>query len=140
MPDILLDPKLKEDCHLLGHLENNALLLMRNSLFPWFVLVPHTSEIEFYKLDAELQMKLVGQINLVSQFIEDNYSIDKLNIGSIGNIVSQLHVHIIGRSHDDECWPDVVWGVKKFKPYEQNQVSQIKEKLLVSLQNLFRAK
>lgn len=138
MPEFSLDPALKNDCHLLGYLDSSVLLLMRNALFPWFVLVPRTSEIEFYRLAPELQIKVVDQINLVSRFIEQNFQIDKLNIASIGNIVSQLHVHVVGRSRNDICWPGVVWGVKESRPYEPEQVAQIQEKLATSFPELFR--
>jgi diadenosine tetraphosphate (Ap4A) HIT family hydrolase len=139
MLDIPLDPRLEKDCHFMGEFDSSSvLLLMRNSLFPWFVLVPRTKEIEFYKLEPELQTKVLEQINLLSQFIEDNFSIDKLNIGSIGNIVSQLHIHVVGRRRDDVRWPDVVWGVKEFKVYEPGQLSDIKKKLDISFQRLFR--
>jgi len=111
---------------------------MRNSLFPWFVVVPDTSEIEFYKLESDLQTKVLNQINLVSRFIEQAYSTDKINIASIGNIVSQLHVHIVGRYKSDICWPGVVWGVKEFKQYEPDQIKQIKNKLLVTFEGQFQ--
>jgi diadenosine tetraphosphate (Ap4A) HIT family hydrolase len=139
MTDFSLDPVLKKDCHLLGDLDSSVLLLMRNALFPWFVLVPRTSEIEFYRLDRESQVKVVNQINLVSRFIEETFQIDKLNIASIGNIVSQLHVHVVGRSRNDICWPGVVWGVQEFRPYESDQVAQIEDKLAATFPAIFRA-
>jgi len=132
-----VNEKLLEDCYLLGRFDDSILLLMRNALFPWFVLVPQSNEIEFYKLEHDLQAKLIEQVNYISAFIEDNYSIDKINIASIGNVVSQLHVHIIGRSKDDACWPGVVWGTKEFKPYEAGQVKQIKGKLAEAFQGIF---
>ncbi len=132
MPDFVLDPKLLEDCHTLGSFDNSILLLMRNALFPWFVLVPQAKEIEFYRLDLELQLEILGQINFLSQFIDENYSIDKINIGAIGNIVSQLHVHVVGRRKTDVCWPGVVWGTTECEPYEPEQVELIREKLVIS--------
>ena len=134
--ELSLDPRLKEDSYMIGCFDCSVLLLMKNSLFPWFVLVPFSNETEFHKLSQELQLKILNQINLVSRFIEDNNKIDKINIGAIGNVVSQLHVHIIGRSRDDICWPDVAWGVKEFKQYKPDQVKQIKENLLASFQDL----
>ena len=123
---------------MLGSFDSSHLLLMRNALFPWFVLVPFTNEIEFHKLGQEMQLEVLFQINLVSKFIEDNNKTDKINIGAIGNIVSQMHVHIIGRSKDDICWPGVVWGTTEFKSYKPGQVEEIKDKLIVSLQGKFQ--
>lgn len=136
MTDVWINEKLLEDSYLLGHFDGSILLLMRNALFPWFVLVPQSTEVEFYKLDHELQVKVLEQVNYISGFIEDSFSIDKINIASIGNVVSQLHVHIIGRSKDDACWPGVVWGTKEFKPYEEDQIEHIKEKLAKTFQGI----
>ena len=136
MNDTRVNEKLLEDCYLLGRFDGCVLLLMRNALFPWFVLVPQTNEIEFYKLDHDLQVKLIEQINHMSEFIEEHFRIDKINIASIGNVVSQMHVHVIGRTKDDVCWPGVVWGTRKFKPYEADQIEQIKEKLAEAFQGV----
>ncbi len=139
MPDIILDSRLKADGHLLGWLGATHVLLMRNALFPWIVLVPDTDEIEFYKLDAGFQMRIMSQVNLISEFIHSNFEIDKINIGLIGNVVPQLHVHVVGRNRKDICWPDVVWGVKPFSPYEPEHVEQIKDKLALRLMSAFCA-
>ncbi|HXK57102.1 MAG: HIT domain-containing protein [Gammaproteobacteria bacterium] len=139
MPGIGLDTRLKQDSHLLGWLGSTDLLLMRNALFPWFVLVPETDEIEFYKLDSRIQMQLLTQINLISEFIESNFQIDKLNIGLIGNVVPQLHVHVVGRRREDICWPGVVWGVKESIPYAAGQVEKIVTQLLLLPHAAFRA-
>jgi diadenosine tetraphosphate (Ap4A) HIT family hydrolase len=113
MNDARVNEKLLEDCYLLGRFDDSILLLMRNALFPWFVLVPQTNE-----------------------FIEDHYRVDKINIASIGNVVTQMHVHVIGRTKDDVCWPGVVWGTREFKPYEADQIEQIKEKLAEAFQGV----
>ncbi|MCB1870068.1 MAG: HIT family protein [Gammaproteobacteria bacterium] len=139
MSGVLLDPRLKRDCHPLGRLEGSELLLMRNALFPWFVLVPETAEIEFYRLEMQLQMQLLSQINLLSEFIVENFPTDKINIGMIGNMVSQLHVHVVGRNREDSCWPGVVWGTQQFRPYETGEVVKIAEKLTSSMHGRFSA-
>ena len=101
------------------------LLLMNNSLVPWFILVPNTSEKEIYDLSFSDQAALMQEINTLSAFIKDNFDITKLNVASIGNIVSQLHVHVVGRNMSDYCWPGVVWGASGKKPYNDAQVSKI---------------
>ena len=140
MSGTLLDPRLEKDTHLLGSLDTTQLLLMRNALFPWFVLVPETDEIEFYKLDPKIQVQLLDQINLLAEFIESHYPIEKMSIGLIGNMVSQLHVHLVGRNRKDICWPDVVWGVKEFKPYQPGEVEKTVEKLVQAMRERFRAR
>ena len=124
-----LDDRLKADCYRLGTCDDNILLLSKNALFPWFILVPNTDETEYHKLSSSQQASTQQQINAIAQFIEQNFSTDKINIASIGNIVSQLHVHIIGRSKEDACWPNVVWGTAHFKNYESNAVAIIRNQL-----------
>lgn len=136
--DITLDPRLAGSTHQLGTFGDCFLLLSKNALFPWFILVPITQEIEFHKLDTQQQAKIQQHINAVAQFIEEHFSTEKINIASIGNIVSQLHIHIIGRNHNDACWPGVVWGTTEFKAYEEDEVSSIKTKLVDTLKGIFR--
>ena len=124
-----LNHKLAADCHLLGRTGTILLLLNRNALFPWFILVPETDEIEFYKLSQPQQTELLALINHLSRFIENHFDVDKLNIATIGNVVSQLHIHVIGRHHHDPCWPGVVWGTDKFEEYSLQAVADIKAKL-----------
>lgn len=126
---ITLDSRLANDTYRLGAFAGSELLLMNNALFPWFVIVPDTTETEFYSLNRETQMALLEQINCVSQFITGNFRVDKLNIGAIGNIVSQMHIHVVGRRHDDPCWPHVVWGCKHSLAYQTNELTEIINKL-----------
>ena len=124
-----IDKKLQEDTYFIGVLQGDALLLMRNALFVWFVVVPDTQETELYLLDEKRRVKLSENVNLVSKFVDDNFPVDKINVASIGNIVKQLHVHIVGRSHADVCWPGVVWGDGRFKAYDAVELSALKDKL-----------
>jgi len=137
--EITLDSRLKADTYPLGSMGDSLLLLSRNALFPWFILVPATREIEFHKLGAEQQANAQQHINAIAQFIEGYFSTDKINIATIGNIVSQLHIHIIGRHHSDACWPNVVWGTNQFKAYETDELAAIKSQLGKTLKNIFRA-
>lgn len=124
-----LDNRLRDDCHILGSLDSTCLLLSKNALFPWLILVPDTMEIEFYKLDQETQLILLNLITRLSAFIEKHFQIDKINIATIGNVVSQMHVHIVGRSVDDPCWPGVVWGCDQFSAYTDKQLKEIRSNL-----------
>ena len=132
-----LDPRLINDCFLLGHLKSSRLLLLNNSLVPWFILVPDTTHTEIYQLPHDQQLDLLDQINILSNHIKQNFSIDKLNVAAIGNIVSQLHIHIIGRHIDDFCWPGVVWGTTERRPYQNSDVDAIKSQLIHYLPDIF---
>ena len=134
-----LDPRLAADCHRFGQLGDAELLLMNNAHFPWLILVPHSSQTELHELELSQQQALLTSINLLSDFIKQHFSSDKLNIATIGNIVSQLHIHIIGRRHDDLCWPGVVWGTSHKTPYIDSDVQQINTALIKHLGNSFIA-
>ena len=133
-----IDSRLLNDCHVLGKLEVSYLLLMNNANVPWFILVPETEQTEYYLLSDELQKSLNNEINWMSEFISAEYHPDKLNVATIGNVVKQMHVHIVGRAENDYCWPNVVWGVKADKSYPEEAVEAIKQRLLFRLDGLFK--
>lgn len=133
MPTFTLDHRLVTDCYQLGRLDKADLLLMNNAHFPWLVLVPHTQQTEFFELTNDEQHALLISINALSGFIKQHFSSEKLNIASIGNVVKQLHIHIIGRHHKDLCWPGVVWGTAHSKPYVNTQVKAISDTLAQQL-------
>ena len=125
MDNFELDPRLANDCLVLGKINISLLLLVNNSLLPWFILVPKTSVTEMTDLSASDQADLMEEINLLSAFIKGNFKISKLNIAAIGNIVSQLHIHIVGRDPSDFCWPNVVWGTHEREPYTDERINEI---------------
>lgn len=130
MSDLIIDPRLQADSHLLGQLPLSQVRLMNNVLFPWLILVPCVTQNEIHQLERQQQIQLLDEITAISRFLEDHFNIDKINVGAIGNIVRQLHVHIVGRSEDDHCWPNVVWGVEERKPYTQQQITVIAAQLV----------
>jgi len=93
-----LDSRLDNDCFTLGQLKTSRLLLLNNSLVPWFILVPETSATEIYELPHAQQLELLDEINLLSNHLKQNFAVDKLNVAAIGNIVNQMHIHIVGRN------------------------------------------
>ena len=116
-----LDTRLQSDCFVLGKLGLSHLLLMNNALFSWFILVPETQVFEICDLEEHVQHVLLDEVNRLSGFIRQHFAVDKLNVAAIGNVVRQLHVHVIGRRQDDICWPGVVWGSGKTKPYDDRE-------------------
>ena len=125
MDHFKLDSRLANDCLVLGELKISLLLLVNNSLLPWFILVPKTSAKEVTDLSRSDQDALLDEVNLLAAFVKTNFSITKLNIAAIGNIVSQLHIHVVGRDPSDYCWPDVVWGSKEREPYTAEMIDEI---------------
>ena len=127
--NFIIDPKLQADSCLLGQLPLSQVRLMDNALFPWLILVPCVTQYEIHQLERDLQIQLLDEITTISHFIDHHFNPDKINVGAIGNIVRQLHVHIVARSEDDSCWPGVVWGVKEHKSYSQQQIAVIANNL-----------
>ncbi len=123
--DFVLDSRLESDCHILGKFDSTLLLLMDNAFVPWFILVPQVDVTEFHELQQETQLQLLEQINLISNYLKQELSVDKVNVAAIGNIVRQLHIHVVGRSETDYCWPNVVWGAEGRKPYAELELQEI---------------
>lgn len=118
MENFVLDPKLERDSITLGEFDLSVLLLMDNALVPWFILVPKVNAKELYELDEDQQLMLWTEINTLSEFLKEELRVDKINVAAIGNIVPQLHVHVIGRYKDDFAWPNTVWGRNEKEEYE----------------------
>ncbi|MCI0506231.1 MAG: HIT family protein [Gammaproteobacteria bacterium] len=118
MENFSLDPKLESDTIKLGEFDLSLLLLMDNALVPWFILVPKLNASELYELDADQQLMLWTEINTISEFLKEELHVDKINVAAIGNVVPQLHVHVIGRYTDDFAWPHTVWGRIEREEYE----------------------
>ena len=137
MESFIVNASLDRDCITLGELNDGVVLLMNNSLIPWLIWVPRTQKTEIYELSQHEQKLMLDSINLLSRFIKNQFDIDKLNIASIGNIVKQMHVHIVGRNESDHCWPNVVWGTKTSTEYKQEQVSNLLGALAKELGSAF---
>jgi len=129
MTDFRLDPRLASDCIILGEMRLSLLLLMNNALVPWFILVPRRNETELFELSKDDQLTLLEEINLLSVFIKTVLGAEKLNVAAVGNVVRQLHIHVVGRSSTDFRWPDVVWGAEEKRPYAAEEVAAIRKTL-----------
>jgi diadenosine tetraphosphate (Ap4A) HIT family hydrolase len=124
-----IDKDLLQNCQQVMESDRFSYLLHHNAEVVWFILVPHTEVTELYQLDSGLQLQVYQQINILSDYIHNHFSIDKINVASIGNVVPQLHIHVIGRRRDDVYWPDVVWGKKFKKKRDSTQISLISSQL-----------
>ena len=134
MKTFVLDSRLAADCFVLHDTPHYILLRMNNALLPWLILVPKVDVSEWYELDKTCQDRMMGLVNRLSAFIKQEYTVDKLNIATIGNIVSQLHIHIVGRRQDDYCWPNVVWGAEGREDIPADEVKALASKVKEYLQ------
>lgn len=111
MTDFVLDPRLAADTAFIADGPLSQVRLMDDTRFPWLVLVPRVNGVsEWLDLDGGQQRLLLAEINQAGQLIRAQPGVEKLNIGALGNIVRQLHVHLIGRHDGDPAWPGPVWG------------------------------
>lgn len=141
MNDFELDKRLNADCITLGYLNDviadpeiksaaSILLLMNNADFPWFVIVPMgVDAIDVDGLTEQQQLQMLKEANALSAFLKRHYPVDKINFASIGNIVKQMHFHLVARTEQDSAWPGVVWGTSATKKYSNEQVKQLKSLL-----------
>lgn len=130
-----LDPRLKNDCYQLAESKHSLWLLLNNSHFPWLIIVPKVQESELYLLTQEQQAQIQLETNLLSEFVDNTFDCSKLNVACIGNVVKQMHIHIIGRSESDPCWPGVVWGTSFKLVYQAADILEIQTKLQLFCQH-----
>ena len=124
-----LDPRLAADTLPIGDLRLSRALLMNDARYPWLILVPRRTNLsEIVELAAQDRAVLMDEIAAASAFLRALPHVDKLNVGALGNIVKQLHVHVLGRAVGDAAWPGPVWGVGARLPYEAAEAgAMIKE-------------
>ncbi len=129
-----LDPRLVADTHPIGELQLSIVLLMDDARFPWLVLVPRIAGArELLDLDEADRHTLMGELTHVGRALETLLTPDKLNVAALGNIVSQLHVHVIVRYTNDAAWPQPVWGHGEQLRYEAGTCKEMVARLRKAL-------
>jgi diadenosine tetraphosphate (Ap4A) HIT family hydrolase len=129
-----LHPQLEKDCIAIGKLQLSRLLLMNDSQFPWFILVPEIEGItEIYQLSKQQQSLLIEESSLLAEKLNTLYKADKINIAAIGNLVPQLHVHHVVRYRSDKAWPAPVWGRFPAIPYSEQELAEANRLITHSL-------
>lgn len=128
-----LHSQIEADSSLITDLPLCQVRLINNATYPWVLLIPRQDNIkETIDLSDEDQHQLMKEIAQVSKVVQSLYSPDKLNVAALGNMVPQLHVHVIARFKDDPAWPSPIWG-KGGQPYDehgqQTVISKIKQAL-----------
>jgi len=126
-----LDDRLQSDTTLIGRLPLCQVLLMNDNRYPWVILVPVRIDAkEIYHLSEEDRIQLMKESAWVLEKMSDHFSAKSMNVASLGNVVSQLHIHHIARYADDPAWPGPVWGHSPAVPYSSEaleiQVHELK--------------
>lgn len=120
-----LHPQLADDTHPLAQFALSELRLMDDANYPWLVLVPRVADaVELIDLDATQRHALTDEIDRVSRALRDLFHPHKLNVAALGNLVPQLHVHVIARYEQDPAWPKPVWGMAAALPYTEEALIQ----------------
>jgi diadenosine tetraphosphate (Ap4A) HIT family hydrolase len=129
MAEFKIHKQLLSDTHYLGQFPTSHVLLHKNALLPWFILVPERGIADLLDLPEEVRENIIREAAALSAFIKKTLGCPKVNFASIGNVVPQLHLHIIGRRPDDPCWPAPVWGnlheTKKYSPAELGEITEL---------------
>ena len=135
MTTFVLHPQLAKDTALIGRIGECLLLLMKDARYPWLILVPEQEGLrELHDLSDDQFSSVTQIIKQTSLRLQTLTEALKINVAALGNMVPQLHIHIIARREDDASWPGPVWGVGIAEPYTEDEltvlVATLKESLL----------
>ncbi|TKR33605.1 HIT domain-containing protein [Luteimonas gilva] len=129
-----LHPQLAEDTHPLATFGLCELRLMDDANYPWLVLVPRIVDaVELIDLDAAQRHALTDEIDRAGRLLRAAFRPDKLNVAALGNLVPQLHVHVVARYRDDPAWPRPVWGMAAARPYAEEALIERIQRLRAAL-------
>jgi diadenosine tetraphosphate (Ap4A) HIT family hydrolase len=121
-----LHPQLDRDTASLGDLPLSRVLVINDANYPWLLLVPRRPDIvEVLDLDEVEQAQLMTEITRVARALRTVTNCHKLNIAALGNVVPQLHVHVIARFRNDAAWPKPVWGAAPPRTYERDELHNL---------------
>ena len=129
-----MDKRLVGDTVELGDFALSRVLLMNDSRYPWLILVPRVVDAsEVFDLQLEQQQELWQETQIVAHALKHAFAADKINIATLGNVVSQLHMHIVVRMQNDEAWPAPIWGLGVPQPYSESALIEMRTRLQAAL-------
>ncbi|SNR84772.1 HIT family protein [Pseudomonas segetis] len=125
-----LDSRLQSDTRVVGDFPLCRLLLMNDANYPWFILVPRREAVtEVFDLDAADQLLLWQETSQLAAFLKQEFAADKMNIATLGNMVAQLHMHVVARRATDAAWPAPVWGKAPVQAYTEAEIADLRRRL-----------
>lgn len=132
----VMDSRLQQDSHVLGDFPLCRLLLSKDANYPWFILVPKRAGVsELFDLSQEDQLQFWKETTYLAEALKGEFAADKMNVATLGNVVSQMHMHVIVRHQHDAAWPAPVWGKVPAVEYAPGQVEAIGRRLRELLGN-----
>ncbi len=127
---LILDEQLERDSFPVVDLPLSTVRLLNDTRYPWLLLIPRVKDVaEIHDLDEQAQLLLTREITKSSLILTDLFMPTKINVGALGNIVRQLHIHVIARFDTDHTWPNPVWGVGNAIPYKDRELAERLSKL-----------
>ncbi|GBU17190.1 MULTISPECIES: HIT family protein [Methylobacterium] len=129
MSDFSLDPRLAADTVPVGDLPLCSVLMMDDRRFPWLVLVPRRLGLrEVTDLSEDDARLLWEETRLAARVAQALWRPDKVNVASLGNVVGQLHMHVVARFASDAAWPGPVWGHGSREPFPAHTLEMLAER------------
>jgi diadenosine tetraphosphate (Ap4A) HIT family hydrolase len=129
-----LDGRIARDSDLIATLDLCQLRIQNDSRWPWLVMVPQRADMtEIFELSEADQALLSAEVNQVAAALKKITGATKINVGALGNIVRQLHVHVIARFEGDANWPGPIWGYGSAEPYDSDKRQALKNILMEKL-------
>ncbi|WP_120496413.1 HIT domain-containing protein [Kiloniella sp. EL199] len=134
--EFALHERLEADTAIITELPYCRVLLMNDSQYPWLILVPRYNDLrDLHDLPKDLFAAVMEEIRYVSEVLTKECNAFKINVAALGNMVPQLHIHVIARFENDAAWPGPVWGVKEPCPYTDDDLKAIKVKLGTAIES-----
>ncbi|WP_417454076.1 HIT domain-containing protein [Kiloniella sp.] len=134
--EFALHERLEADTITIADLSHCRVLLMNDSQYPWLILVPRYNDLrDLHDLPKDLFSAVMEEIKYISEILTEECTAFKINVAALGNMVPQLHIHVIARFENDAAWPGPVWGVKKPQPYRTDDLETIKVKLGTAIES-----
>lgn len=134
MSEFELDGRIARDSDLIATLDLCQLRIQNDSRWPWLVMVPQRADMtEIFELSEADQAHLSAEVNQVSAALKATTGATKINVGALGNIVRQLHVHVIARFEGDANWPGPIWGYGSAEPYDGEKRQALMNRLMEKL-------
>ena len=134
----VLHERLEADTHAIVDWPVSSVRLMNDATYPWLILVPRQNGIrELHELSKDDRAQVMEEITQASMVLSEMYGPDKINVGAIGNMVPQLHIHVVARTVSDPAWPGPVWGAHPPRPYDNEAHSATLAALSKALEGVF---
>jgi len=125
MSDWVLHPRLAADSAFIASLPLSDLRLINDARWPWLILVPRVADAgEWLDLDHSQRQLLDAEVHAAGTLLRAHFDTDRINVAALGNVVPQLHIHVVSRQQNDPAWPGPVWGFGQPQRYDDSELQR----------------